>query len=84
MEGLRKSHNTITELLRLPINSFGASLSYASQDGLSGAKSSQVLSDTMIEDDAEVIILSDKSCDDGGCGYTRPGGVSYRKPCASV
>ena len=33
----------------------------------------------MIEDDVEVIIMSDKSCDDGSCGYTRPGGVAYRK-----
>ena len=23
--------------------------------------------------------MSDKSCDDGECGYTRPGGVAYRK-----
>ncbi len=37
----------------------------------------------MIGDDTEVIVLSDKSCDDGGCGYTRPGGVSYRKSGAS-
>ncbi|KAL2041325.1 hypothetical protein N7G274_005707 [Stereocaulon virgatum] len=56
---------------------FGISLSYASSDGQSGAASSQVLSDSMIEDDVEVIVLSDKSCDDGGCGYTRPGGVAY-------
>ena len=33
----------------------------------------------MIEDDVEVIIMSDKSCDDGSCGYTRPGGVAYRR-----
>ena len=59
-------------------HSFGASLSYASSDGISGASSSQVLSNTTIKDDAEIIILSDKSCDDGGCGYARPGGVAYR------
>ncbi len=57
---------------------FGASLSYASSDGNSGAASSQLLSNKMLEDDVEVIILSDKSCDDGSCGYTRPGGVAYR------
>jgi len=34
----------------------------------------------MLDDDVEVIILSDKNCDDGGCGYTRPGGVTYRMP----
>lgn len=60
-------------------NSFGASLSYASSDGQSGAASPQVLSNAMIEDDTEVIIMTDQSCDDGGCGFTRPGGVAYRK-----
>ena len=67
-------------------NSFGASLSYASSNGQSGAISSQVLSNAMIEDDTEVIIMTNRSCDDGGCGYTRPGGVAYRKsrlPCLS-
>ena len=33
----------------------------------------------MIEDDTEVIIMTDQSCNDGGCGFTRPGGVAYRK-----
>ncbi|KAF6225341.1 hypothetical protein HO173_012826 [Letharia columbiana] len=56
---------------------FGASLSYASSDGQSGAASPQVLSNAMIEDDTEVIIMTDQSCDDGGCGFTRPGGVAY-------
>ncbi len=27
----------------------------------------------------EVIIMSNRSCDDGGCGYARPGGVNYRE-----
>ncbi|KAL9130502.1 MAG: hypothetical protein Q9217_001322 [Psora testacea] len=56
---------------------FGASLSYASSDGQSGAATSRVLKNAMIEDNAEVIILSAKACGDGGCGYTRPGGVAY-------
>ena len=60
-------------------NSFGTSLSYASSDGQSGAASAQVLSNAMIEDDTEVIIMTDQSCSDGGCGFTRPGGVAYRK-----
>ena len=58
--------------------SFGTSLSYASSDGQTGAASAQTLSNAMIEDDVEVIIMSDNSCDDGSCGYTRPGGVAYR------
>ncbi|KAL8639057.1 MAG: hypothetical protein Q9228_003856 [Teloschistes exilis] len=56
---------------------FGASLSYASSDGKSAAASSQVLANKMIEDDVEVVVMSNKICDDGSCGYTRPGGVAY-------
>lgn len=33
----------------------------------------------MIPDGTEVVIMSDKSCNDGGCGYTRPNGVAYRE-----
>ncbi|KAL8916142.1 MAG: hypothetical protein Q9208_008679 [Pyrenodesmia sp. 3 TL-2023] len=58
---------------------FGASLSYASSDGKCAAASSQVLHNQVIEDDVEVIVLSNKTCDDGSCGYTRPGGVAYRE-----
>ncbi|MCJ1266394.1 target of Sbf [Lobaria immixta] len=57
--------------------SFGASLSYASSDGTCGAASAQILSDAMLQDNVELTVLSDKSCDDGSCGYTRPGGVAY-------
>lgn len=31
----------------------------------------------MLEDDTELVILSDQSCADGDCGYTRPGGLAY-------
>lgn len=65
-------------------NSFGVSLSYASSDGHSGAASPQVFSNAMIEDDTEIIIMTDQSCDDGGCGFTRPGGVAYRQPRLSL
>ena len=34
----------------------------------------------MIKDDRKVLILSDNICDDVDCGYTRHGGLSYRKP----
>ena len=60
------------------VDRFGASLSYASSDGQSAAASSQVLRDSMIEDSTEIILLSDRSCSDGECGYTRPGGVAFR------
>ncbi|KAL8947490.1 MAG: hypothetical protein Q9222_006238 [Ikaeria aurantiellina] len=58
---------------------FGASLSYASSDGKSAAASPQILQNKMIEDDVEMIVMSNKTCDGGSCGYTRPGGVAYRE-----
>ena len=58
---------------------FGASLSYASRDGSFGVETPQVLDNSMLKDDEEIVILSDRSCNDGKCGYTRPGGLAYRK-----
>lgn len=58
---------------------FGASLSYASRDGSFGVETPQVLSNSMLKDNEEIVILSDRSCNDGKCGYTRPGGLAYRK-----
>lgn len=31
----------------------------------------------MLVEDTEVVILSNRSCVDGSCGYTRPGGLAY-------
>ncbi|KAL8669031.1 MAG: hypothetical protein Q9168_006364 [Polycauliona sp. 1 TL-2023] len=56
---------------------FGASLSYASSDGRSAAASAQTLGNKMIDDDVEIIVLSDNKCEGNSCGYTRPGGVAY-------
>ncbi|KAL8940247.1 MAG: hypothetical protein Q9216_002901 [Gyalolechia sp. 2 TL-2023] len=56
---------------------FGASLSYASSDGKSAATSPQTLQNKMIEDDVEVIVMSNRSCEGDSCGYIRPGGVAY-------
>ncbi|KAL9054361.1 MAG: hypothetical protein Q9206_003571 [Seirophora lacunosa] len=56
---------------------FGASLSYASSDGKSAAASPQMLHNQLIEDDVEVIVMSDKACSGGSCGYTRPDGVAH-------
>ena len=58
---------------------FGASLSYASRDGSFGVETPQVLDNAMLKDNEELVILSDRSCNDGKCGYTRPGGLAYRK-----
>ncbi|KAL8779344.1 MAG: hypothetical protein Q9213_006987 [Squamulea squamosa] len=45
---------------------FGASLSYASSDGKSAAASAQTLGNKMIEDDVEIIVMSDKTCEGDG------------------
>lgn len=57
--------------------SFGNSLSYASTTGLEGSSSPQVLADTTIPSDGEVIIMSDNECTDGSCGFSRDGTVAY-------
>lgn len=56
---------------------FGASLSYSSDDGTAGASSPQVLSDTTLGSDVEVVIMSDTECSDNDCGYVRDGTVAY-------
>lgn len=58
---------------------FGSSLSYASSDGCTGSSSPQVLADTTLPSNAEVVIMTDSQCgdNDGECGYYRPGTVAY-------
>jgi hypothetical protein len=56
---------------------FGNSLGYVGCDGIENVASSQVLKDVLIPSNEEVIIMSDKPCKNGDCGYTRPGGVAY-------
>lgn len=63
----------------LPTLSFGASLSYASCDAKTAARSPKILDNTLLPDGVEIAIFSDKSCDDGGCGFTRPNNVAYRE-----
>lgn len=58
-------------------NNMGNSLSYMAADTKSGSASEQVLADTLIEDNTEVIIYSDKPCDGDSCGAHRPGTVAY-------
>ncbi|KAK5092096.1 target of Sbf [Exophiala xenobiotica] len=55
----------------------GNSLSYMAADTKSGSASPQVLANTMIEDNSEVIIYSDKPCERNDCGAYRPGTVAY-------
>jgi hypothetical protein len=56
---------------------FGNSLSYAAADAKSGAASPQILANQMLGDGDEIVIMTDKPCQDGDCGATRPGGVAY-------
>lgn len=59
-------------------NEFGASLVYANQQGTGGAATPQILADTTIPSDSEVIIMLGADCSDGSCGFTRPGTVAHR------
>lgn len=81
LQGGQRTYNTlmVQQTHADNLHSFGASLSYASSDGKAGAADSQILEDAMLDDGDEIILLSDKSCKDSGCGYTRPGGVAYRE-----
>ncbi|KAF4636863.1 hypothetical protein G7Y89_g1231 [Cudoniella acicularis] len=56
---------------------FGASLAYANSAGTGGASSPQILADTLLTSDVEIVVMSGKDCSDGGCGYTRPGSVTH-------
>lgn len=57
---------------------FGSSISYVSSDGTDGAASPQILADTIIPSDKEVVIMSGHKCQ-GDCGFVRPNSVAYRK-----
>lgn len=56
---------------------FGNSLSYADSTGCTASSSSQVLADTTLPSNEEVVIMSDSECGDDGCGYVRNGTVAY-------
>ena len=60
------------------LSTWGNSLSYASPDGKTGSASPQTLADTLIDDDVEIVIMTDKPCSNGDCGTVRPGTVAYR------
>lgn len=56
---------------------FGNSLSYSTSDGKSGCASPEVLSDTILGSDDEIIFMTDDECTDDSCGYVRDGTVAY-------
>lgn len=57
-------------------STWGNSLSYASTDGTTGSATSEILADTMLADDTEVIMMSSTPCSGNDCGTVRPGTVA--------
>ncbi|EPY54135.1 fungal protein [Schizosaccharomyces cryophilus OY26] len=56
---------------------FGNSISFAASNGVDGASSPQVLSDTMLKSDKEISIWSSSKCEGDDCGYYLPGIPAY-------
>ena len=56
---------------------WGSSLSFASADNSAGSASPVTLKDTLIPDNSEFVIMSDKPCSGGSCGTVRDGTVAY-------
>ncbi|KAL2436814.1 PGA52-like protein [Exophiala dermatitidis] len=56
---------------------WGMSLSYASADNTAGSASPVALADTLIGDNSEFLIMTDKPCANGACGTVRDGTVAY-------
>ncbi|KAJ9610559.1 target of Sbf [Cladophialophora chaetospira] len=56
---------------------WGMSLSFASADNSAGSASPVTLADTLIADNSEFVIMSDKPCSGGSCGIVRDGTVAY-------
>ncbi|RMZ81211.1 hypothetical protein DV737_g2628, partial [Chaetothyriales sp. CBS 132003] len=56
---------------------FGASLSYASANGLTAASGPTILSDVQLGDGTEVALFSGQICSGSDCGFYRPGTVAY-------
>jgi len=57
---------------------FGASLAYVDRDGTGGSSSPQILADTTLPSDSEIVIMLGQECGNGDCGYVRPGAIAYR------
>lgn len=55
---------------------WGNSLSYASPDGMTGSATPEILADTMLADDIEIVIMSSAPCSGDDCGTVRPGTVA--------
>lgn len=60
-------------------SNLGNSLSYVDSMGTTGSSTLQQLANVTLASNKEVVLMSGRSCDDGQCGYVRPGSVAYRK-----
>ncbi len=58
---------------------WGLSLSYANADNTGASSGPVTLADTLVGDNSEFVIMTDKACsgENGDCGYYRPGSVAY-------
>lgn len=56
---------------------FGNTLSYAAPNGVDGAASPEVLANTLIPSDQEVVLFTAEACD-ASCGYVRPGTPAFK------
>ncbi|KAI0007777.1 putative TOS1-like glycosyl hydrolase-domain-containing protein [Xylariaceae sp. FL0662B] len=56
---------------------WGNSLAYVNEEGIKAAASPTVLKDVLLNDDAEIVIMSDQECDES-CGTVRPGAVANK------
>ena len=61
------------------LSTFGMSLSYSNSDGSASSASPVVLADSLLQDNVELVVMTDKACSGGDCGYVRPGTVAYRQ-----
>lgn len=57
---------------------YGPSLSFINGNGTGGASSPQILADTTLPSDKEIVVMLGEECNND-CGYVRPGSVSYRE-----
>jgi hypothetical protein len=55
---------------------WGNSLSYASTDGATGSATSEILANTVLADDTEIVVMSSTPCSGDDCGTVRPGTVA--------
>ncbi|KAI9680118.1 MAG: target of Sbf [Caeruleum heppii] len=56
---------------------YSENLQFVSADGLSTSASPQTLQDTTIPSNKELLFFTDKECQNGDCGFVRPGSEAF-------